>query len=310
MGMEIQDGRKQLMEEAKNFVNTKVGGRPLRYFMRGTVGHGEDVAFWLDTWLLDEPLKTAFPDLISKEADKRVSVADRFISQSSDGRYSWSWNSDLSDSILRSRLEQLIGLLDSVILATGKARWKWTSALDGSFSVKAVKKLLNGDQVQEKCFVLDWCNWIPAKVNIHVWRLEMNKVLTAEALRKRNVGIRDTTCPLCHSEDESADHLFIGCFIASTVWSGVSSWCNIPNIFALSIRDLLSFYKDLGLSEKKRDAVQGIIMITCWSVWRARNNVKFSNSSVRIESIISEIKTLSFLWFSNRSRYKGLDWKD
>ncbi|KAJ0507472.1 hypothetical protein HanIR_Chr11g0506601 [Helianthus annuus] len=84
----------------------------------------------------------------------------------------------------------------------------------------------------------------------------------------------------------------------------------LPNIFAFSIRDLLSLYKELGLSEKKRVAVQGIIMITCWSIWRARNNVKFSNASVRIESIISEIKALSFLWFSNRSRFKGLDWKD
>ncbi|XP_022014460.1 uncharacterized protein LOC110913952 [Helianthus annuus] len=180
---------------AKNFVNTKVGGRPLRSFMRGSIGNNEDVMFWLDTWLLDEPLKVVYPDLFSLEVDKRASVADRINSQNVDGRYSWSWNSVMLDSGTRSSLNQLVGLLDNVQLTAGKARWKWISESDGLFSVKAVKKLLKEDQVQENNFVLEWCNWVPAKVNIHAWRLEMNKVPTAEALRRRNIGIGDTSCP-------------------------------------------------------------------------------------------------------------------
>ncbi|KAJ0581748.1 putative reverse transcriptase zinc-binding domain-containing protein [Helianthus annuus] len=138
----------------------------------------------------------------------------------------------------------------------------------------------------------------------------MNKVPTAEALLHRNVGIGDSTCPMCSTEVETADHMFIVCFIASMVWNGVSNWCKIPYIFAFSIQDLLSVYKGLSVSERKKDAVQGIIMIACWSLWRARNNVKFSNDPVRIEGIISEIKALSFLWFSNRSKHKGVAWKD
>ncbi|XP_022042267.1 uncharacterized protein LOC110944931 [Helianthus annuus] len=157
---------------------------------------------------------------------------------------------------------------------------------------------------------MDWCNWLPAKVNIHAWRMEMNKVPTAEALKKRNIGIGDSSCPLCNAEEEMTDHLFIACYIASTVWNGVSSWCKIPIIFAFSLQDLLTFFKDLVVSEKKKEAIHGIIMIACWSMWRARNNAKFSNSPVRIESIISEIKALGFLWFSIRSKYKGLEWKD
>ncbi|KAJ0909222.1 putative RNA-directed DNA polymerase [Helianthus annuus] len=62
---------------AKIFINTKVDGRPLRNFLKGSVGNGEKVAFWLDCWLMNKPLKTAFPDLFRAETDKRCTVADR-----------------------------------------------------------------------------------------------------------------------------------------------------------------------------------------------------------------------------------------
>ncbi|KAJ0536571.1 hypothetical protein HanIR_Chr09g0443091 [Helianthus annuus] len=51
-------------------------------------------------------------------------------------------------------------------------------------------------------------------------------------------------------------------------------------------------------------------MIACWSIWQARNNLVFSSSPVKIESIMSEIKALGFLWFSNRSKCKGIGWGD
>ncbi|XP_022031724.1 uncharacterized protein LOC110932776 [Helianthus annuus] len=139
--------------------------------------------------------------------------------------------------------------------------------------------------------------------------MEMNKIATGEALRKRNISVEDATCPLCESDEETSEHLFISCYVASNIWNGVSSWCKIPNIFAFSLSDLLRIHADLRVSEKK-EAIQGIIMIVCWSIWRARNNLKFSNIPVKIENIVCEVKALDFLWFSNRSRFKGCTWGD
>ncbi|KAJ0805636.1 putative RNA-directed DNA polymerase [Helianthus annuus] len=295
---------------AKNFVKTKVEGRPLGFFMKGIIGNGEGVAFWHDVWLLDEPLKLAFPELYNIEAEKRTSVANRINAQNSEDRYSWSWVNDILEPAVTTKLVQLEALLNNVQFTSGIDRWKWSSAEDGSFSVKSVKQLLIGNQLQGDTFVMDWCAWVPAKVNIHSWRLELDKVATAEALRRRNVDINDTGCPLCHSDEETVDHLFIACFISSIVWNGISNWCCIPNIYAFSIRDLLTYHIDSGLSEKKKEAIYGIIMITCWVIWRTRNKVKFSLGSVCINSIISEIKALSYFWFSNRSKYKGLEWRD
>ncbi|KAJ0548809.1 putative reverse transcriptase zinc-binding domain-containing protein [Helianthus annuus] len=138
----------------------------------------------------------------------------------------------------------------------------------------------------------------------------MDKIPTAEALRKRNINIGDSVCPLCNSEEETVEHVFNACFIAANVWNGISSWCKISNFFAFSIKDLFTFYKDVNGSEKKREAVHGIILIGCWCLWRARNSVRFSSATVRIDSIISEIKSIGYLWFASRSKYKGVEWKD
>ncbi|XP_022020207.1 uncharacterized protein LOC110920297 [Helianthus annuus] len=170
--------------------------------------------------------------------------------------------------------------------------------------------MLYSDHEVVNGFVMDWCRWTPAKCNIHVWRMEMDRIPTRDALRKRNIIIEDSLCPLCRSEEENTEHIFTSCFIASTVWNGINSWCKIPSILAFSTRDLLDFHTVLSGSERKKEAVQGIIIISCWCLWRARNNVGFSNSPIKIENILSEVKALGFLWFSLRSKHKGIEWKD
>ncbi|XP_022030829.1 uncharacterized protein LOC110931756 [Helianthus annuus] len=189
--------------------------------------------------------------------------------------------------------------------ALKKRNVQWLPDPKGEFSVKAVKKLLFEEAGQGIIFTMEWCNWIPAKVDFHMWRSEMDRIPTAEALKKRNVQVSDSSCMLCNSAEETTEHIFIACQAATIVWNGISTWCKIPNIFAFSIKDLLGIHKEIRGSEKKKDAIQGIKSIVCWSLWRARNNAKFSNIPVRIENILSEVKALGFLYFSSRSKHKG-----
>ncbi|XP_035837223.1 uncharacterized protein LOC118485086 [Helianthus annuus] len=63
-------------------------------------------------------------------------------------------------------------------------KWLWSASSDGSFTVKAAKSILQSDQVSDNRFVLHWCKWVPAKCNIHAWRLEMDRIPTGDALKK------------------------------------------------------------------------------------------------------------------------------
>ncbi|XP_022040432.1 uncharacterized protein LOC110942980 [Helianthus annuus] len=166
-------------------------------------------------------------------------VADRILTLDDGTDLKWDWRSPMTNVEAINSLQQLTLLLDNVQTSERAGIWEWVSGSTGEFTVKAVKRLLYSDYEAVNSFIMDWCHWIPAKCNIHAWRMEIDKIPTEEALRKRNIQLEDSLCPLCRSDDETTEHLFISCFISSTVWNGVSLWCKIPNIFAFSIKDLL-----------------------------------------------------------------------
>ncbi|XP_022004462.1 uncharacterized protein LOC110902028 [Helianthus annuus] len=131
-----------------------------------------------------------------------------------------------------------------------------------------------------------------------------------DALKKRNIDKGDGTCVLCGDQDESVEHLFTACGVASTIWSVVSLWCKIPHILAFSVKDLLEAHEVGSLKGRKKDLIQGIVRIGCWCIWKARNEVKFNNKEVKIEGIVRELKSLGFFWYNARSRGNEVSWSE
>ncbi|KAM0072977.1 putative reverse transcriptase zinc-binding domain-containing protein [Helianthus debilis subsp. tardiflorus] len=293
---------------AKTLSKNKIDGIPLRNFFKGSVGKGDDIAFWLDPWVINEPLKDKFPNLFLLESEKRSKVIDRIscVVGASAGR--WKWKRQAMSTQEVAELDQLCAIICSVLLSDSRDSWKWNGAADGEFSVGAVKRLLNKGRGSSENFVVKWCKWLPIKCNVSIWRAEMDRISTVVELVKRNINIANTNCPLCEFDDETVEHVFTSCFVALVVWPKISRWCKVPNIYTFSFRDLLDFHSRCGLGEKAAEALKGIIRIAYWSLWRARNGLKFNGKKVRIDDIVSEVKSVGFLWFKSRSELKNIDW--
>ncbi|KAJ0605604.1 hypothetical protein HanHA300_Chr02g0064871 [Helianthus annuus] len=127
------------------------------------------------------------------------------------------------------------------------------------------------------------------------------------SIEVRNVQLQDSFCSLCGDNEETTDHILTGCGLAAGVWAAISVWCRVPNIFAFSTKDLVSAQAQQGWPENKKIIVQGIITIAAWRVWKARNEKTFSNKVPKVADIISDIKTLGFLWFKNRAKWGSVD---
>ena len=138
----------------------------------------------------------------------------------------------------------------------------------------------------------------------------MGRIPTADALRRRNIQVRDASCQLCGEVEESVDHLFTGCIFATVLWQHISSWCKVQNLFAFSFKDLLEAHNYVGLSGRTKDIFYGIIIIGCWSIWKARNNTKFQLKKAKMEEVIGEVKALGFLWAKNRAKLSSLSWSN
>ena len=107
---------------------------------------------------------------------------------------------------------------------------------------------------------------------------------------------------------ESADHVFTSCLVASVLWQGISQWCKVSYIYAFSFGDLLELHNFVGLNGTAKEVFQGLISIGCWAIWKARNELRFSNKPVCASDILSEVKAVGYLWFSNRGRLKSISW--
>lgn len=106
---------------------------PIRRFFKGVVGDGESVAFWLDPWVCNEPLKDLCPNLLKLEKNKKCRVKSRM----GQGER-WSWSST-PETMGEMALDFLVNVLESVDLNGRMDKWNWLGDKTGKFSVSPVR---------------------------------------------------------------------------------------------------------------------------------------------------------------------------
>ncbi|KAI3761910.1 hypothetical protein L1987_52333 [Smallanthus sonchifolius] len=201
-------------------------------------------------------------------------------------------------------------MLGSVSLSESRDKWSWGIDEGGEFTVSNVKKLLREDRDIHREHVMNWESWVPLKVNLHMWRAEMDRVPTRLELVRRRINIPDVSCVLCNTDPESSMHTFTGCGFTYGVWSFVEKWCRLDPIIAFDVKDLLLLPDSVRGPKWAKKIIRGIIMTSCWAVWRARNDKAFEGVIPKVNEVFATIKSLSFLWLRSRSKFKTIQWKD
>ncbi|XP_022004448.1 uncharacterized protein LOC110902012 [Helianthus annuus] len=135
----------------------------------------------------------------------------------------------------------------------------------------------------------------------------MDRISTKVALTKRNIFTEDIRCVLCEEGEETVDHVFSGCGFSTGVWDIVSKWCGIPNYFTFSLKDVMELHNVQGISTTHKEIVRGVIIASCWRLWKARNEFIFENKVLKVVEIVADIKALTYLWYSNSNNSEGLD---
>ncbi|MFS7958360.1 putative RNA-directed DNA polymerase [Helianthus anomalus] len=287
---------------------TQVGGVRFHQNLKGIAGNGQCIRFWSDPWACSQPLKDCFPSLFRLEKDKKCKVCDRYNPTVRGFVGSWDWSRDPNSDIELEEWSRFIPILDSFSLSDSKDRWEWIGGETAEFSVGAVKNFLRSSNDYSRNYVFKWSKWVPIKCQIFVWRAEMGRIATVDALTKRNCYTGDDSCVLCEDGPESAAHLLCSCFLAAGVWNLVSRWCRVSPIYAFSVKDLLDVHEHSGLGSKAKSILQGVMMVGCCCLWKARNNKRFSSTRTSVMQIFQDIKALSFLWYCNRSKDRDVSW--
>ncbi|MFS7999578.1 putative reverse transcriptase zinc-binding domain-containing protein [Helianthus anomalus] len=274
------------------------------------VGNGLNTKFWSDLWVGSTVLKVRWPNLYALDRKKQCLVAERFVWDSGRWIFAPDWKKYLSSVAELSEMQDVDFLLNNVNLAGGMDRWSWGDKHSEPMSVASVKDWIRASSEVQRQHLMIWESWIPIKVNLFIWRAEMGRIPTKEALFRRHINIQDTSCSICGFGDENVMHLFTGCIFANSVWSAVGRWCRVSMFMAFDFSDLLSVHDQVSGDKWAQKVIRGIIYISCWVIWKLRNYKVFSDSNPKVVEAVAMIKSWSFLWLKNRSKFGSLVWKE
>lgn len=104
-------------------------------------------------------------------------------------------------------------------------KFLWKHSITGEYQVRTAYTLLNSEmgnlswqnQLNPKIWSLIWKVKVPLRIINFIWRLLRDSLANFLNLRQRGLSL-DTTCPLCHEEDETSTHLFLQCPFARACW--------------------------------------------------------------------------------------------
>ncbi|MFS7969024.1 hypothetical protein Hanom_Chr09g00804311 [Helianthus anomalus] len=103
------------------------------------------------------------------------------------------------------------------------------------------------------------------------------RIANAIELARRIIPIPSNLCLMCGLPLEMADHLLATCFISKGIWWQVQVWLKIPVVSQFdSAKELINLVEGW----ERRKVVQAIFMLTCWRLWKNKNDKVFKGLNV------------------------------
>lgn len=191
--------------------------------------------------------------------------------------------------------------------------WWWKCALtdDGNYHVGAIRSKLDSMEPANNEEIIPWIHEIPIKVSTFVWRANLVRIPSNNALNRRRVpGIEDR-CLWCSKETEDAAHILLHCPMAASVWELVFKWCEISQPQIQVIGDLISFVKKWGNNKKRRNNLISVCFGgTIWLLWKSRCDLMFKNVRTSLFRILDGVKSTVYSWLKHRRASCNYGWNE
>ncbi|GJR90867.1 RNA-directed DNA polymerase, eukaryota, reverse transcriptase zinc-binding domain protein [Tanacetum coccineum] len=239
----------------RDLFSLKSKGIDLMQFIRKKIGNGENTSFWNDPWLDSRVLKFVYPRAFALESCNSISVASNlnhpFLTHSF-RRLPRGGVEEEQVSLLRHHI-------NDVILPNMSDRWIWSLDGSGLFSVKSARRVIDNTLLPKVDVPTRWVKIIPIKVNIHAWRVCLDKIPTRLNLSIRGIDIPSILCPLCNTAVESTSRIFFSYPLARQVRSKVMRWWELDDISINGYGEWLSWLVNSRLPKHLKTFLEGLV---------------------------------------------------
>jgi len=187
---------------------------------------------------------------------------------------------------------ELLSLLDEVSLSEEEDHIVWNYTSSGRYEVQSLYAVVSFRGVAPIYVSSVWKLSIPPRVQLFLWLVSNNRVLTRDNLAKRR-EVSDPTCLLCN-EMESVTHLFFECCVAKLVWSSIS------DLLGVNLGESFESVAHLWLANKRHELTNVFSLSVIWPIWKLRNEICFQGIAwTGIEKLLLRIvRMLLRRWMS------------
>ncbi|CAN1830216.1 Putative ribonuclease H protein At1g65750 [Linum perenne] len=257
---------------------------------RSAIRNGVGMLFWLDCW---NDKGERLIDLVDRDVetiDLDASVADLV-----DITRQWNFE-QLNPYLPREGLDLVAGMTPPQQDA-GDDEWVWGCEGNRRFTIRSAYNLIcKTSQLQ----TLDVWRWKgPNKIHHFLWLAAHDQLLTNHARKRRNL-INDANCHWCPHQEETVLHVLRDCRFAKEVWRlndrGLHSDSNWQGPIPAWLNSHLPRDGDLKFG------------ITCWFLWRSRNESIFEGASTSANNIA--IKSAIWMGEVTRALNREITWLD
>ncbi|CAN1771029.1 Putative ribonuclease H protein At1g65750 [Linum perenne] len=162
----------------------------------------------------------------------------------------------------------------------------WGLEGSGVYSVKTGYSIIHGlesdSDMERRKWKTIWSWPGPNKIRHFMWLVAHNRLMTNEERARRHLT-SSSECGSCAGVVESIDHVLRGCFIAREVWRKTLSRSHEPSFFSAPFQS----WWDSNIQNSEGQTTFGI---TCWIIWRSRNERLFQNSIASADVIAATVR--------------------
>ncbi|KAL3824228.1 hypothetical protein ACJIZ3_020257 [Penstemon smallii] len=251
-------------------------------------------------WIWEEPWIPSLPGFIPKPKSDITLIPGNFnfvkdlLVQDSN-----IWNLDTLNGLFDP--QTVLEITKTLIAAENEPnQFFWVLTNSGVFSSKSAYNSIicnRSPSVAPTIWKQLWSAKIHDRHKIFWWKV-LNNILPTRCRLNQLFNIPDTTCPLCHNEQEDLDHIFLRCPFYERIWF-CSKWCfRLSSISHLSFTNWISLLLDCRSTIFPLDDSREELIIFCVtamaSIWQHRNSIIHDQSTLSFPALLNSIHKKSF----------------
>ena len=264
------------------------------------VGCGDKIKFWEDTWKVDDrPLMVKYASLyqISNQQQQTISLMGSHNDEGWEWNFSWRRNLFDNEATMAAEFIQETAVL--TVQQQGADSWVWKADPSGNYSTKAAYDILleaKRGETDDGPFVELWKLRIPPKAATFAWRLIRDRLPTKANLRRRQVELTDSRCPLCNNMEENAAHLFFNCSKTIPLWWESLSWVKTKATFPQNPKEHFLQHTIGNAGGTKATRWKCWWVALTWTIWHHRNKTVFENQTFITSKVLDDALLLLWSW--------------